>query len=415
MIGTAPDHQAAAGLSVALGGRRAGTHRDVWTRAVNHGLFVFVPLLVIAYILSIAIGGHHFAVDFRSAFWPAGNRVLAGLTPYASPHSIAASHGFAFVYPAPGALLFAAFAWIPLGAAGVLFTLICAAAALGALWLCGVRDWRLYGLTLILPPVISGWQTANLSLVLAFGIAVAWRYRDRPAVAGIAVGLVASLKIFLWPLGLWLLLTRRWRALGWAAAAAVAVNVVSWAALGLHQIGPYLRVVSAATKLEERAAYTPLALALRLGASRGGAEVVAVIVAVGCLAACILLARQGRDSAVLLGVITLSLLATPVVWIHYFVLLVVPLAIMRPRLSPSWALPLLLFACPVTDPKLWQLSLTLSVVAVLIAVLVRTPALAAGRGGDPRPDSARRSRPLSDGARVRTARIVRHDSEGAGV
>jgi hypothetical protein len=81
----------------------------------------------------------------------------------------------------------------------------------------------------------------------------------------------------------------------------------------------------------------------------------------------------------LLGALTLSLLATPVVWIHYFVLLLVPLAIMRPRLSGAWLLPLALFACPVTSPMLWQLVLTLGVLALLVAVLLRRPAPAAVR------------------------------------
>src|SRR5262249_19054268 len=180
---------------------------------------------------------------------PAGKRLPVGLPPSPSPASVPARHGFAFVYPAPGALLFAGFAWIPIGAAAGLFTVICAAAALGALWLCGVRDWRLYGLTLILPPVISGWQTANLSLPLAFGVALAWAYRGRAVVAGVTVGVLVAIKVFLWPLGIWLLLTRRWRALAGAAGTSVAVNVAGWAVLGLHQIGPYLRVVTATTRI----------------------------------------------------------------------------------------------------------------------------------------------------------------------
>jgi hypothetical protein len=72
-------------------------------------------------------------------------------------------------------------------------------------------------------------------------------------------------------------------------------------------------------------------------------------------------------------VITISLLATPIVWRHYFVLFLVPLAISRPRLSAAWAIPLVLFVCPVTGPVLWQLLLTLGSIGLLVFVLFRWP------------------------------------------
>src|SRR5262249_56682751 len=100
-----------------LGLRWGGSRREVWSRGANHGAFAVVPLILTAFILSIALSHHQFAVDFHSAFWPAGKRVLDGLTPYASPDSVSARHGFAFVYPAPSALLFSGFTWRPIGAA----------------------------------------------------------------------------------------------------------------------------------------------------------------------------------------------------------------------------------------------------------------------------------------------------------
>jgi hypothetical protein len=71
------------------------------------------------------------------------------------------------------------------------------------------------------------------------------------------------------------------------------------------------------------------------------------------------------------------------VWLHYFVVLLVPLAIMRPRLSPIWALGLLLFACPVTTPAVWQLSLALGVIGALVVTLLRSPLPVPHRRSDP--------------------------------
>ena len=345
----------------------------VWERAATHALCGLVPVGFTIYMIFYAVGQHAFAVDFHSAFWPAGSRVLHGLTPYASPTSFAATHGFAFVYPAPGALLFAAFGWMPRTVADVVFTIICFGAAMGTLAVLGIRDWRLYGMTLLWPAVLSGWQTANLSLLLALGIAVAWRYRDRPAIAGVTVGVMISLKLFLWPLVGWLVLTRRWRALAWTVGSGVVINALSWAVLGFDQIHAYLHLVNAVTKVEEATAYTPLALGLKLGLSHQAADLVAGLAFAAVAVVTVNCARRGRESGVLLGVIAISLLATPIVWRHYFVLFLVPLAITRPRLSGAWAIPLVLFVCPVTGPMLWQLLLGLGSIGLLVFVLFRWP------------------------------------------
>ena len=41
-----------------------------------------------------------------------------------------------------------------------------------------------------------------------------------------------------------------------------------------------------------------------------------------------------------------ALALSPIVWLHYLVLLAVPLAIARPRFSPLWLLPIVLWVCP---------------------------------------------------------------------
>jgi hypothetical protein len=345
----------------------------VWGMAARHACFGLVPVGFTLYICWVAIRHHSFAIDFHYAFWPAGQKVLHGVTPYVATSSPLVKDGVAFVYPAPGALLFAVLALVPHALADVIFTAISLAAAIGVLWILRVRDWRLYGLILLWPSVLSGWQTANLSLLIAFGIAAAWRLRDRPLPTGVIVGLLVSLKVFVWPLGLWLLATRRYAALGWGLAAAAVVNVFSWAVLGFNQLHAYETLASAVTKVEEKTAYTPLALVWRLGGSLTVAQVVAVAIAGGTAAYCVRRGRHGHDASSLLLAIAVSLLATPIVWRHYFALFLVPLAIARPRLSSVWLLPLVLLPTPVTTPLLWQLVLTLVVMTLVVVALLRHP------------------------------------------
>ena len=94
-------------------------------------------------------------------------------------------------------------------AAGFVVMALLVVAVLGILWLLGVRDWRCYGLALLWPPVISAIQTGNVTIPLALGAALVWRFRDDARAAGASLGLTLAAKLFLWPLVLWLAFTRR--------------------------------------------------------------------------------------------------------------------------------------------------------------------------------------------------------------
>jgi hypothetical protein len=62
-----------------------------------------------------------------------------------------------------------------------------------------------------------------------------------------------------------------------------------------------------------------------------------------------------------------TLAATPVVWMHYYALLFVPIALYRPRLSALWAVPLVLWLAPSTysEGVTWRILLGLSTVAIV--------------------------------------------------
>ena len=76
----------------------------------------------------------------------------------------------------------------PPGVADWLATALVLAALVAALWLLDVRDWRVYGVVLLWPSMIEAVQTANASLPLTLLVALMWRYRDRAAIAGLALG-----------------------------------------------------------------------------------------------------------------------------------------------------------------------------------------------------------------------------------
>ncbi len=347
---------------------------EPYALAFQQVFFGVVPVLFTAYLVAIAASRHSLGVDFHYAFWPAGQRVLHGLTPYVSPTSPQVDVGTAFLYPAVGALLFGVLALIPHGLADAIFAAANLAAVLAALRVLGVRDWRLYGLVALMPAVISGWQTANVTLLLVLGTAAAWRHKDNPVVAGALIAVMVSVKLFVWPLGLWLLATRRYAAFAWAIGLGLLINALAWSTLGLGQLHRYGQLIKAVDRAEERTAYTLIRLGMQLGTGRTAAYAVGLTVAASAAVACVAAGRRHHDRSALLLGIAVSLLATPIVWRHYFALLIVPLAIARPRLSPVWLLPLALYACPVTSPVTWQLLTALGSSAAVVAVLLRCPA-----------------------------------------
>jgi len=263
--------------------------------------------------------------DFR-IFRGAGAAVLAGRSPWSV-------HGF--IYPPPAAVAFVPFAALPFSVSAAAFALVATAALGAALWVLEVRDWRCYAACFVSFPAMTSISTGTLSGVVALAAALVWRYRDRLGVASAALGAAIALKIVLWPLLVWLVLTKRIR------TAAVSVGMT-----GLF-VGIALAIVGSWTtsNLEEsahaalqtgRSSYSVYALLRAVGLSRGAASVLPMVVG-GVLLLASTRARDERHSfAIAIGA---ALVVTPVVWIHYLVLLFVPIAIYRKRSSLVWWLP----------------------------------------------------------------------------
>jgi hypothetical protein len=347
--------------------------RLVWAGTARGASLVVFALLPAAFTVALfAAGGHAFAYDFHQAFWPAGQHVLHGQTPYVSPDSADVAQGVAFLYPAVATVLLAPFALLGRSTADYLFAIINVAAVLLTLLTLGVRDWRLYGFTLLCPPVVYAWHLANVTLPIVLGLAAVWRWRDRSLVSGALTALLVSVKLFVWPIGLWLLATRRYGAVARCLALGAALNVAAWAVVGFDQISRYEAVLRAATSLEEGRGCSAVALALHVGLDRVSAHVLALGLTGMGVALCWALGRAGRERHALGVAIGLCLLASPIVWLPYFALLVIPLALAHPRFHAAWCLMLPLWACPTIDPTGRELIVLLACTTALAAILVRS-------------------------------------------
>ncbi len=286
-----------------------------------------------------------FATDFHYAFWPAARHVLEGTSPYASVIDFGR---LPFVYPAPAAVLLSPFGLLPRSVADILFTLLLAAAAILALRICRVRDWRCYGVALLWAPVFSAVQAANITLLLALGLAVLWKVRDRALAAAAVAALLVAVKIFLWPIIVWLAVRRGVRSAALSVLLAVAITISSWSVIGLAGFGDYPHLVRRVERLEAPKSYSLFALGLKLGLGHTAATIAALTAGAVVLAIAALVARREQDGRLSFALaIAATILCSPVVWLHYYALLLVPFALLRPRFGPLWLLPLLLWPCPV--------------------------------------------------------------------
>ena len=338
-------------------------------------------VMALGLLVAWALRSRVTAFDFQHAYWQSGHRVLVGASPYA--WSVAQFHlRFVFVYPALSAVMFAPLSLLPRSFGVVLFTFVSVALLPAALWVLRVRDWRVYGMATLWEPFFYGWLTANQSLYLMFGLACVWRVRDRPRLAGLLAGALMSLEPLLWPLGLWLVATRRWRASLYALVWGVALNLVAWGIVGFGQIGPYLHASATLTGEAWRTGFGIPALVGRLGVGWHVGLAALVLVSTALAVALIRSGwRRRSDHHALVLTVALALVSSPLLWSHYVMLLLVPLALLRPRLDWPWAVPVVFWASQLpTVPQDWQLVVDWVGIVVMLVAVARAGRRISSRG-----------------------------------
>ena len=347
-----------------------------WLALLPLGLLVFV-------VQSIRDGHGAWAIDFNGNFREPARELLRGSSPYhpdqlvrvraaveAGRSPIDFRHGVFAAYPAPSLLLGVPFTALPYALAAWLWFALVLAAGGAALYLAGVRDRLVYAAALLAPPVVGSLYYGAIDLVLMLGLAACWRWRDHAGRAGLALGAIVALKLVALPLVLWLVATRRFRAAAVSLAVAAGLALAGWAVIGFDGLTGYPHLLSLLTDIESARGYSAVAGALALGAGSGTAAW-APYAGGACLfaARAWVAARHGRradPATFLLGVLG-AIACSPIVWQHSYALVLVPLAVLRPRFGPVWALPLLLWLAP-DSPDVAQ-PFALLVCAVAIAVL----------------------------------------------
>jgi alpha-1,2-mannosyltransferase len=295
-----------------------------------------------------SLGGLQVPFDF-SVYLGAAEHVRAGDSPYVDPDEVTEESPAPYVYPPLLAIVLVPATALPdevggSSPAGVLVSLVGIACIVSALLVLDVRDWRCYPIALLYPPTLENIEYGAVGSVLTLLVALGWRYRERVAAAALAIGAAIVLKVFLWPLVVWLAATRRWKASLGAVAVAAGLTVVSWAAIGFRGVTEYPDLLRRLSDIEAENSYSANAILVALGLPDGAARVLVAVLAVALLVLAWRVATDPTegDRRALTLALAAGVVATPILWLHYLVLLVVPIALARPRLSALWFAPLAL-------------------------------------------------------------------------
>jgi hypothetical protein len=337
-------------------------------KALTHGLAIWAigaPLWVLA--ASALSGG--FAIDFRRAFLPASHAVLHGASPYSSDGSRALAEGMAFLYPPLSAYLLAPFTLLPPLAGEILAVVLIAVAVPTTLLLLGVRDWRCPAIAFVWWPTIIGIQTANLTLPMLLGMALVWRYRDRRAVVALVAGLLIALKLVFWPILIWLVATRRYRAAALSAATSAFFVLVPWAAIGFAGFRDYPHLLASVARSEGPGSYSVAALLHGVALSWSDATVLETLLGAALLAVVFVAGRRGRDRDAFALSLVAILILSPLLEMHYVALLLVVIALYRRTFGLAWVVPLLIWGAPAGNvASLAQIVQVLAVVTATVAI-----------------------------------------------
>jgi hypothetical protein len=292
--------------------------------------------------------------------WVGWQRVVHGENPY---HD--------FLYPAPAAVLPAALGFLGYRAAMIGWSLVLVAAIVLALRALEVRDWRCYAVALMSMPALSSIHVGTPTPLLLLAAACAWRYRNRPWAVSAAVAFGIGFKILLWPLLVWLVVTRFRTSLKAVFATAMLV-LGCWAAIGFAGVTGYGHRLTGTEEIDQFKGFSVIALVHRLGLALSGAHAVAMIVALACIAVIVVVGRGGRTTAdrdAYIAALAASLLASPVVWGHYVLIAYAALALAIPSFGIEWLLPLAFWAVPYQENQGSATRIVL-VLVIFVALLV---------------------------------------------
>lgn len=335
--------------------------------------YLATAFLALTTALILASAGSTLGYDYQ-AYAGAAHRVLDGRPLYDPAVDVAG--GFAiYLYPPPFALATLPFAILPSSAGmwawlGGLFVAFLAGVALMPVR-ASVR-WAVVFLAALDWPFLYSMKLGQVGPLLILIFAAAWRWIDRPAREGLSAAIGALVKVQPGLLLVWAAATRRWRAVAWGVGVLAVAVIVSSALFGTGVWGDYLSLLGRVNEpVTTPHNFTPGAIAYQLGASANVAGVIQLASTGLAVAVVVIGWLRAESSPSLIATIVASQLVSPLLWDHYAVVLLLPVAYLLER-RQWWAIAIPLVCwlpAPVYPVVFW-----ICLVAPLVVGRQATPA-----------------------------------------
>jgi hypothetical protein len=282
----------------------------------------------------------------RFAYLPAAEAVLDGDSPYPALDDPILDEQKGYVYPPQLVLTLVPFTFLPVPVVALLVAAGMLALVGATLYVLEIRDVRCYAAAALWVPVISGVLLSNISIPLAFALAVLWRYRESVRAPAAALGLAVAAKLLLWPMFVWTIATKRYRTSIVAVLIGGLVTFVAWAIIGFEGLTGYPDLLRRLSEIQSERSYSIVGMAATLGLPDAVGRTATFLIGGALLVGCVVLARRKDEARSFALAVAATLALSPIVWLHYLVLLLVPLAILRPRFGWLWLLPAVLWVSP---------------------------------------------------------------------
>jgi alpha-1,2-mannosyltransferase len=336
---------------------------------VRLGPVLIIALFACTTLAVMAVAGATLGYDAET-YLQAADRLFAGRPLYDSTVGVAGGFGI-YLYPPPFALVAVPFALPPepLGLWAWLVTMV--AAFLVGTALLPVRTsvrWWIVLLAALSFPFLYAVKLGQVGPILYFAFAIGWRWIDRAGVTGLAVAAGAMTKLQPALLFGWMVLTGRWRAfaigLAAVALAAIVVTAVAGAAIWSDYVALLVRINKPIT--------TPQNLAMGAIAYRAGASMdLAALIQWVSLAATVAVTgfawlRRDAVTGFVVGIVASQLLS-PVIWSHYAMLLLLPVALLLQR-RQWWAV-----AIPLVTWLPWDVTYPVAFAAGMLGPVLTAP------------------------------------------
>ena len=297
---------------------------------------------------TLAVAGDTLGYDFR-AYWAAGSRVLAGQPAYDTSYTAAGGFGL-FFYPPTFIPLVLPFALLPETMAVWAWTAVLVAAMVGGIAAMPVSPrlrWLVGLLAATSWPVLYAVKLGQVGPALLLLYALGWRWLERPGAPGLAGGLGAAVKIQPGVVLVWALLGRRFRDLFAGVAVLVVLAALATLLAGFSAWADFLMLIGRVTDpITTPHNFTVGAVAYQAGLPRDAASMLQWVSTAGALVILVAAAlRLGAVPAYLVAVVVSQLLS-PILWYHYALLLLVPVAWLLAR-GQWWTVLIPLATCVV--------------------------------------------------------------------